>query len=599
MASPAQDNDRDHIGRESSKFNWRNALSPTLYVFLLLISFSAFKLYILESESREFLGCHWCLSNKAVIFELRFLFIVATLHLFGEIAQKRWLRFTSRLLLILVVLITAIDLAVFKQFWMRFTLYKLEEYSFEWSAIESVLHFTFTGSANAWLEIAGSILTIGVLVRYLFTKRIGSSRPLALGVCCLSVLFLGAFEPKEFHFKHMQNSIEAFFASMSIQKPYSENFYKTIVGKQSTKQTCIGGRDERPNLILLLIESQSMYHSKLFSGLNDWMPEFDEVSKHGKRFTNFYANGVSTEQGLISLFTGEPPISKGVNNARTEFEQFSHTKETIPKLLNGFGYRTEFLTTGDLSFLNKKQWLQDIGFTHAEGHDAHYYDGMMRYTFNAPADEALYGRALKELQVLKAQSSLPYFLTLETVTTHMPFYDPVSGTRSQELAFRYADKQLGMFVKQLKAIGYFNNGYLMVMGDHRAMTPATQEEWALYGDRAYSRIPFAMVGSGLMGEVEKGTFSQNDLLPSLKHWLGKGNQCITADQGVYLPYAIKSPTCVITHRAYGMNTIYPQCANEDYVVELNGDNTHYVEGKTGPASLITEINGLRLNLGFR
>ena len=51
------------------------------------------------------------------------------------------------------------------------------------------------------------------------------------------------------------------------------------------------------------------------------------------------------------------------------------------------------------------------------------------------------------------------------MSTHHPYIDPVSGARSQEAVFRYADRQIRAFAKALKARGFFDhNGVLMITG---------------------------------------------------------------------------------------------------------------------------------------
>jgi len=310
-------------------------------------------------------------------------------------------------------------------------------------------------------------------------------------------------------------------------QPYTEKFKENIRADATEKNDCYEGKGARPDLILLIVESLSLYQSALFSGINDWMPEFDSVSQKGRRLSNFHANGVTTEQGLIALLTGEPPIAKAGRQAVTVFEQFRDTKQSVPKMLHEFGYESLFLTTGNLSFLGKGNWLNDIGFDYTEGHDAPYYHGMKRFNFDAAPDDALYGRALQELRRKKGS---PIFMTLETVTTHHPYIDPASGIHSQELTFRYADHQLGVFINELKSSGFFDNGYLMILGDHRAMVPISNSEKTRYGDRAYARTPLSIIGHGLNGEQETAKFSQSDLLPSLRHWLGRGSQCVSANQ---------------------------------------------------------------------
>ncbi len=515
--------------------------------------------------------------------------LIVVLHLLAEISRWYLLRFIMRLIIIITLIITSIDLVVFSQFFTHISLHDFIRFSHEFSAIISFLPKTIFGQLSVLFV---TITLLLIFSRYLQHDRIASPPPIL--IACLVIGIAGTNALKTPHVL-FTSSIEAFFNPETRNFAYSDKFKATIPTKSTGQKFCYNGEGAHPDIILLVFESLSMYHSTLFSGINDWMPQFDNISENGRHLSNFYANGVDTEQGLIALFSGEPPISKGFEHSIGIFEQFYNLKQSVPKMLHEFGYRTVFLATSNLGFIGKGSWLRDIGFDYIEGHDAPYYSGMVRYIFNAASDDALYGRALLELQHKKTS---PIFMALETTTTHPPFTDPISGTYSEELAFRYADQQLGIFVENLKSSGFFNNGYLMIVGDHRVMKHLTSAESARYGDLGYARVPFTVIGSGINGENELANFSQSDLLPSLRHWLGKGRQCVSSNQGIFLPTAIHQPTCSFTSRLYNRNNVYVHCGTEDYIINLNGDRTQYVGDNTGPTELLEEVNRLRIGAGF-
>ncbi|WP_333874236.1 LTA synthase family protein [Methylobacter sp.] len=521
--------------------------------------------------------------------------LLGALHLLAELPRWRVLRFALRFAVITALMVMAIDIVITQQFLVRFTMRKFIKFSGEFSALKDFLHMTISGFWYSLVAVAALMSTLLTFSRYLRHDRVASFSPIlftCVGAGLIATTFL---KPIEFHTLYLQNSLEAFLYSQTKNRPYTEKFKEAILAGVTEKNYCYEGKDARPDLILLVVESLSLYQSALFSGINDWMPEFDSISQKGRRFTNFYANGVTTEQGLIALLTGEPPIAKATEQAITVFEQFRDTKQSVPKMLHEFGYDSLFLTTGNLSFLGKGNWLKDIGFDYTEGHDAPYYQGMKRFNFDAAPDDALYGRALQELQRKKGR---PIFMTLETVTTHHPYIDPASGIHSQKLTFRYADHQLGVFVNDLKSSGFFDKGYLIIVGDHRAMVPMSNSEKARYGDRAYARTPLTIIGHGLNGEEELASFSQSDLLPSLRHWLGRGAQCVSSDQGIFLPTAVHVPGCIFTQRSYNTDNIFIHCGVEDYTINLNGDHSQYIGAKPRPSALLKELHRLRLGGGY-
>ncbi|MES2581587.1 MAG: LTA synthase family protein [Pseudomonadota bacterium] len=578
--------------RSVRKF-WRD---PCLHILLLVLALVGFKLFALEMVSRAYMDCQWCLSTKAVTHESELVLILLAIHLLSCISRLRLVRVPLRLLLLLGLVITGLDLLVTHTLWTRLTLSELLVFAGEFGAVAGFLQQLLP---NIWTALAIALaagLVLVVFVRYLRDDR-ASLPPLFLYLLIgAGVVGCELVETREYHDAFLQNSVQVFFKRQTSTTPYSAEFSKTISAAPAAEPAiCSKAVHGRSDVILLVFESLSMYHSALFSGINDWMPEFDAISKTGTRFSNFYANGVTSEQGLVSLLTGEPPIARG-KTTKTLFEQFHSPVDSVPRMLHGLGYETVFLTTGNLGFMDKGKWLKGIGFDVVEGHEAPAYMGLKRYQFDAAPDDALYDRALTWLQEHK---TAPVFMTLETVTTHMPNVDPETGARSQEQTYRYADRQLGNFVRSLRSSGFFDNGTLIITADHRAMVPLSLKEQALYGDRAYARVPMTVVGKGVVARHETASLSQSDLLPSLRNALGTGQQCAGANQGVFLPTVAHVPQCIYTNRSYDHNSVFVHCGASDFTVALNGDKTRFVDAIAPPPGLLPELHRLRLGQGFR
>lgn len=580
------------------------AAQPELWLLATGLVLSLLRLWALSEASREVLECRWCVAVKAVPHELQFNALLAALYLLSTVPRWRALRWATRSLVVGLLLIALVDLAVLRLFYMRLSADLVLKFGSEAGATESFVRQLIPGLWQGLALAAAALLAIGAAAA--FVRRDPPRRYSAWAILCpASVAFaMAQSTPTDYHRDYLKNAAEAFFSFGTRTRPYSDDFVRQTLGGPSapqpaTPQACSAGLAQRPALILLVVESLSVYQSKLISGLNDWTPELDALAREdGLRLPNFFANGIDTEAGLIALLTGEPPMARG-GDAATVFEAFARPKQSIPSMLSARGYRSAFLTTGDLGFLDKRRWLQRIGFDVVEGHEAAFYSGMKRLHFSAAPDAALYDRALQYMDQRDAGQP-PLFLMLETVSTHHPYVEPNTGARSQEAVFRYADHEIGEFVKDLKARRFFDhgNGYLMVVGDHRAMVPMRPDERERYGDSAYARVPFIMLGEGLGGRVEPRAFSQNDLLPSLRHWIGSGPQCTGPNQGVFLPTATHAPRCIYTLRRYSTNDVFLQCDDRVDVVHLDGDRTRYVGASAGSPGQLAELNRLRMNGGF-
>lgn len=579
----------------AARLVWRFFSAPTVQLFGVLLLLSGFRLYSLEVASRQLMDCSACLSAPGAVFELRYLLIAMFVHVLGRLTPIRTLRATMRVAVCGLVLLYVADLMLLKQLHVRLTLTEIRAFASQFDVVGS---FVYALLLNAPIVAITMGTIVIVLIRYVRCSSLAKASPKLALLTGVSIALVGCLEPENFHRYYLENPLEALLTVPTRNTPYSSEFQNSFHDASTAPAQCLPSLRQRPNLIVVLVESLSLPHSKLFSGMNDWTPELDALAQRGLRLNNFYANGFTTEQGLISILTGEPPIEKGLDDVTTIFEQFNTTRQTLPRALNELGYQTAFFTTGNLGFLNKGKWLEHIGFSTLEGHESEFYRPFKRYAFDAAPDDALYAYSLKRLAAMMQTSSSPVFAVLETVTTHAPYIDPNSGMISHEKVVRYADHALGDFVRKLTDDGYFDNGYLMVLGDHRAMVPATASELAAYGDRAYALTPFVMVGHGMAPTVETRSFSQTDLLVSLQHWLGEGKQCLGPNQGVFLPQVAKTPNCIYTRRSYAENNVNVQCGASDYSVVLDGDDTHFASEASGPDQLLQEIHGLRLNYGM-
>ncbi|MFK5894413.1 MAG: LTA synthase family protein [Pseudomonadota bacterium] len=567
-------------------------LKPQVIILFCALILSTYKLYFLELTSRAALSCQWCLINAAIIHEIQFLLTIILLYLIS-LSPHFLIRISVKIFIIIALIITAIDIVLLNQFLVRFTYQELLKFIGEYNAVLDFIHQLLSDWLKVVIVVAAGIICI-ITITFFLKQRQEKKQHHSILIISTGILIFAVENIKsiEYHTPYILNSIEAFIIPKSRNVPYSKNFIQAV-SKTKNKHICFDSIGSRPNIILIIFESLSMYHSKSFSQLNDWMPNLDNISKEETKYINFYANGITTEDGLISLFTGFPPIPKGLGNTKTLFEQYQNTK-SMPKMLNKLGYQTLFFTTGNLNFLNKGRWLKKIGFQYIEGSEAPFYKGMKRFHFNAAPDKALYDRVLEKLENIKTS---PFFLSVENVSTHHPYINPENGTNSEEEVFKYADKQLSKFINKLNKNNFFDNGYVIISSDHRAMVPIRKKEFSLYGDEAFARIPFIVLGKNEKLEIS-APFSQTDLFPSLQHWLAKGEACIDKNQGIFLPTVRQKPECIYTRRSYDLNKIFIQCGNLKYSVLLDADQTRYIGTSKGSIELLNQVHRLRLNLGY-
>lgn len=307
-------------------------------------------------------------------------------------------------------------------------------------------------------------------------------------------------------------------------------------------------RWNKKNLILVFFESASAVDSKRTGGLYDVFPWVDKISEAGVLFTNMFANGATSEMGHIATLMGVEPTFLGTS-LDTGYERFSGVVEGLGSFFKNLGYKTHFVSTASLDFLNQRTFLKKVWF------DTFWedgYDDWKKYTFNAAPDMALYE---KTLDVVAAQTS-PYFIGLQTISSHTPYATPYGNTA--DAAFRYMDQSFAKFYLKLKKTWFFENGILLVVGDHRKMTPLGGDEYRKWGPSAEARIVAFMIGSGIKaGEIDDRLYQQTDIFYSLmkEFWSGEvqvldqSNDIFT--QEITRNWAVKNFT--IKQQAYAFN----------------------------------------------
>ncbi len=359
---------------------------------------------------------------------------------------------------------------------------------------------------------------------------------------------------------------------------------------------------ERPNIILVVIESLSVYHTRLFSEGNKTVPRFDAISERGAAFRDFFANGYNTDEGLIALLTGIPPLpttNLWTLGKRGGFDGYFDVKNTLPRRLGDMGYHTVFITSGDLSFSHKDEWLHSIGFDEFIGNNQSYYEGMTRYQFRSVPDRALYENIVYNV-LPQLSESKPYFLVIENVSTHHPFHEPGTGSKREKDVFGYADAQLGWFFENLEREGILKDSLLVITSDHRAMTPLRPDETAVYGEEAPARIPLVILGQTHdPGTKVDGYFQQSDLMESIMYLTGQDATFSHLRGNLFATPAIPSKY-IIYYGGNERDRIQVFSEEGSYPVRLDGDDTEFLRVAPAESSEVLDmINCIRIQASER
>jgi hypothetical protein len=382
-----------------------------------------------------------------------------------------------------------------------------------------------------------------------------------------------------------------------IDTQYPPEFVEQLLKTPPPKTTSCTPPSSPPRpVILLVMESLSLYHSSYQSGLLDYVPELDQLAKKYSYLESYYANGFTTDGGLIALLTGHVPLP-GINRyASTDaYLGYESVKQDALDRLRKADIPTTYFRSADQSFLATGDWLRKIGFQHVEGPEHPFYKDMPRGSFEEPGDEALYARYLQWFDEERSPGS--FFSVVQTTTTHPPFIIPNSDDSGEEAAFKYADAAMGTFVRELDSRGFFEDGLLVITGDHRSMTALRTGEVNKIGPDAPARVPAVIVGKEYEGQGPiPGKWQHTDFLPSLLYAMGM-ESCTDDFAGRYLG-SDRRPAKYILH-AQGMDRDEIMVVTDQtavpFKVRLDGENTSWTGAMPGTDAsvVIDEIHRQR------
>jgi hypothetical protein len=149
---------------------------------------------------------------------------------------------------------------------------------------------------------------------------------------------------------------------------------------------------------------------------------------------------------------------------------------------------------------------------------------------------------------------------------------------------KYADRAFDGFLQLLRNSDFFDNGILMVVSDHRSMTPIPSRELDTFGSATHSRVPAFIIGPGFgPGGEDSRVLSQSDIVPGFDAWL-RGETRLDAFQS--LMFAEMAPgaetgsssnsRCAFHSRGDRRGLVEVLCNTGGGQVELRGDDSRFI-----------------------
>jgi len=225
----------------------------------------------------------------------------------------------------------------------------------------------------------------------------------------------------------------------------------------------------RPNIILVVVESFTSKIIEPLGGMGGITPEFNRLVREGILFSNIYATGNRTHKGVTGLLSGYP--------AQPTFSimKIAKKNETLPNLtmeLTTHGYSTAYYYGGSIDFANFRSYLVYSGFDRIVS-----MDDFDPSTYNSKwgvHDHVLLERYLQDLDT----ATSPFFHIILTLSSHEPFEVPMETViPGEDLSSKflnsayYTDRSLGQFIRNAKQKAWWENTLIIIIADHGARYP--------------------------------------------------------------------------------------------------------------------------------
>ena len=342
------------------------------------------------------------------------------------------------------------------------------------------------------------------------------------------------------------NPMQNFFTTLKFRKPqFNESTVKEYFPVMADWMQLPGGDfsyvrnvvpsplaiKSKPNVVLVVCESFSMYKSSVSDNPLNTTPYFKSLGDSGIFFNRCFTPHFSTARGLFATLTGIPDVQLSKFSTRNPLALDQHT------IVNNFnGYQKMYFLGGSPSFNNFEGLVKNIY-------------GLQMFTEGKFTQQSVnvWGISDKDLFLEAnkafAQQKAPFFAIVQTADNHRPFMIPENekGFQPEEIhpdslrkygfeslneynSFRYTDYCFKNFIETAKKEQYFSNTIFVFVGDHGVAGNAKEiypEVWTR--ERLTDEhVPLLFYAPGLLQpQKHNEVVSQIDILPTIATLTGQ------------------------------------------------------------------------------
>ncbi|VAY86281.1 Phosphoglycerol transferase I [hydrothermal vent metagenome] len=232
-------------------------------------------------------------------------------------------------------------------------------------------------------------------------------------------------------------------------------------------------KSKKHNVVIIMLESWSSKYVDSFGSNNLGVTKnFDKIASKGLSFSNFYANGQRSIEGITALLTGIPVLKNfSFLGSGLELSNLSY----LGTIAKENGYSTIAMQSSKRGSFNVDSITKLAGF------DSYYGAEDMPLVGDEDKDKkprfgTWDGNMYTLLHQKLSNQKEPFVSFAFTSTTHTPFISPGKQWERYKHnntnlfgylnTLKYADDKLGEFMEKVKNEPWFDNTIFIFMADH-------------------------------------------------------------------------------------------------------------------------------------
>lgn len=247
-------------------------------------------------------------------------------------------------------------------------------------------------------------------------------------------------------------------------------------------------RSDRPNVVLILLESFGRTIMDETVNGEPVMPNMQRFKREGVWFENFFANSFRTDRGQVAVLCGFPAQT---TMSIMKLPRKSATLPSLARSLGREGYRSVFMYGGDLNFTNQASFMYSTGWEELIWQKDMQLDApTSKWGY---ADDVVVDLFGDEVEALGREEQ-PFLAGLLTLSSHEPFEVPFAKFDDKLLnAMAFSDAQIGRLIDRLRESPVWDNLLVVLVADHGYPYPYD----LAYNAPLRHRIPMIWLGGAL------------------------------------------------------------------------------------------------------